>query len=57
MCLEPKRCMDKSWAHSKIHHDLNIERIIILLLLVYSVIPNGSYIEMTFFLEIPKIES
>ncbi len=49
--------MDKSWAHSKIHHDLNIERIIILLLLVYSVIPNGSYIEMTFFLEIPKIES
>ncbi len=57
MCLEPKWCMDKLGAHTEVHHDLDIEGIIILLLIIYYAIPNGSYIEMTFFLEIPKIES
>ncbi len=57
MCLGPKWCMDKSCAHTKVHHELDKGGIIILLLIIYYAIPNGSYIEMTFFLEIPKIES
>jgi hypothetical protein len=49
--------MDKSWAHTKVHHDLDMGGIIILLLIIYSTILDGNYIEITFFLEIPKIES
>ncbi len=53
MCLGPKWCMDKSCAHTKVHHELDKGGIIILLLIIYYAIPNGSYIEMTFSLEIP----
>jgi hypothetical protein len=50
--------MDKLGAHTEVHHDLDIEGIIILLLIIYYAIPNGSYMEMRFLklsLEIAKL--